>query len=104
MHGPPKQGAMLVVTELSKGFGLRPGGHSRVQIASGRLGLAAFATTLYAGLALGIEDVEHKTILPIGSLAAAARAFEGDLCLTTFHPTARKALSPETEVPRTPYT
>jgi hypothetical protein len=95
---------MLVVTELPKGPGLRADGHSRVQTASGRLGLAAFATILYAGLAIGIEDVEHKTILPIGSLSAAARAFEGDLYLTTIHPTARKALSAETEVPRTPYT
>jgi hypothetical protein len=53
---------MLVASELSKSFGLLME-VAGVQSASGYLGLAIFAITLYAGLALGIEDIEHKTVL-----------------------------------------
>ena len=62
IHGLQKQGAMLVASELSKSFGLLME-VAGVQSASGYLGLAIFAITLYAGLALGIEDIEHKTVL-----------------------------------------
>ncbi len=43
------------------------------------LPLSIFAATLYAGLAFGLEDAEHKTILPLGRRGEAAEAFEGDL-------------------------
>jgi hypothetical protein len=50
---------MLVASELSKCFGLLME-VAGVQSASGYLGLAIFAITLYAGLALGIEDIEQR--------------------------------------------
>jgi uncharacterized protein len=50
-----------------------------VQTASGYIGLAIFAATLYGGLAFGIEDVQHRTVLPLGCRGEAAEAFEGDL-------------------------
>lgn len=59
VHGLQKQGAMLVASELSKCFGLLME-VAGVQSASGYLGLAIFAITLYAGLALGIEDIEQR--------------------------------------------
>ena len=37
------------------------------------------AGALYGGLALGLEDLQGKTVLPIGRRGAARRAFEGDL-------------------------
>ncbi len=50
-----------------------------VQSASGYLGLVIFAATLYGGLAFGLEDAQHKTVLPIGRRGEAVEAFEGDL-------------------------
>ncbi len=41
---------------------------------SGVVGCAIAAIALYGGLALGLEDLQGKAILPIGR-----RAFEGDL-------------------------
>jgi hypothetical protein len=50
-----------------------------VQTASRYIGLAIFAATLYGGLAFGIEDVQYRTVLPLGRRGEAAEAFEGDL-------------------------
>ena len=50
-----------------------------VQTASGLVSLGIFVATLYGGLALGIEDVQHRTVLPIGRRGEARQAFEGDL-------------------------
>jgi uncharacterized protein len=49
------------------------------QSASGYLGLVIFAASLYGGLAFGLEDVQHKTVLPLGRRGEALQAFEGDL-------------------------
>ena len=49
-----------------------------LQTTSGWIGLAIFAATLYGGLAFGLEDVQHKTVLPLGRRGEALRAFEGD--------------------------
>lgn len=46
---------------------------------SGILGCAIAATALYGGLALGLEDLQGKPVLPIGRRGEARRAFEGDL-------------------------
>ncbi len=49
------------------------------QTASGYLGLVIFAASLYGGLAFGLEDVQHNTVLPLGGRGEALQAFEGDL-------------------------
>ena len=59
-----------------------------IVIASARYGLnglydlteiAALQTTSgWIGLAFGLEDVQHKTVLPLGRRGEALRAFEGD--------------------------
>lgn len=51
---------------------------SGMQTASGVFGCAIFLVSLYGGLALGLEDVQHRTVLPIGRCGEARRAFEGD--------------------------
>ncbi len=50
-----------------------------LQTASGVLGCVIAVIALYGGLALGLEDLQGKTVLPIGRRGAARRAFEGDL-------------------------
>jgi succinate-acetate transporter protein len=50
-----------------------------LQTASGIIGLVIFAISLYAGLAFGIEGVQHHTVLPLGRRGEAAEAFEGNL-------------------------
>jgi hypothetical protein len=50
-----------------------------VQIASGAIGCVIFLLSLYGGLALGLEDVQHRTVLPFGRRGEARSAFEGDL-------------------------
>jgi succinate-acetate transporter protein len=50
-----------------------------LQTTSGVLGCVIAAIALYGGLALGLEDLQGKTVLPIGRRGAARRAFEGDL-------------------------
>ena len=50
-----------------------------LQTTSGILGCVIAAIALYGGLALGLEDLQGKTVLPIGRRGAARRAFEGDL-------------------------
>ena len=57
---------------------------TNLQTASGVLGCVIAAIALYGGLALGLalglEDLQGKAVLPIGRRGAAARrAFEGDL-------------------------
>lgn len=52
---------------------------SALQTTSGILGCAIAAVALYGGLALGLEDLQGKAVLPIGRRGAARRAFEGDL-------------------------
>jgi uncharacterized protein len=53
-------------------------GSITVQIISGAFGLAIAVVSLHGGLAFGIEDVQHRTVLPLGR-GEAAEAFEGDL-------------------------
>ena len=50
-----------------------------LQTTSGILGCVIAAISLYGGLALGLEDLQGKAVLPIGRRGAARRAFEGDL-------------------------
>ncbi|CAA9424362.1 MAG: hypothetical protein AVDCRST_MAG03-2775 [uncultured Rubrobacteraceae bacterium] len=46
---------------------------------SGIIGCVIAAIALYGGLALGLEDLQGRAVLPIGRRGAARRAFEGDL-------------------------
>ncbi len=50
-----------------------------VQVASGTIGRVIFLVSLYGGLALGLEDAQHRTVLPFGRRGEALRAIEGDL-------------------------
>lgn len=50
-----------------------------VQSASGVIGCLIFALSLYGGLALALEDVQHRTVLPFGRRGEARDAIEGDL-------------------------
>jgi uncharacterized protein len=50
-----------------------------LQVASGVIGCIIFAFSLYGGLALGLEDAQHRTVLPFGRRGEARRALEGDL-------------------------
>jgi len=52
---------------------------SGFETTSGIIGCVIAAIALYGGLALGLEDLQGKTVLPIGRRGAARRAFEGDL-------------------------
>ncbi len=54
-------------------------GASGFETTSGIVGCAIAAIALYGGLALGLEDLQGKTVLPTGRRGAARRAFEGDL-------------------------
>jgi succinate-acetate transporter protein len=47
--------------------------------AAGILGLVITAIGAYGALALGLEDVRHATVLPVGRRGEAKVAFEGDL-------------------------
>lgn len=49
------------------------------QTASGVVGCAVFAAALYSGLALGLEDVQHRTVLPFGRRGEAREAIEGGI-------------------------
>jgi hypothetical protein len=49
------------------------------QVASGIVGCIIFLFSLYGGLALGLEDALHRTVLPFGRRGEARRALEGDL-------------------------
>jgi succinate-acetate transporter protein len=50
-----------------------------VERAAGVLGLVITAIGAYGALALGLEDVKHGTVLPVGRRGEAKLAFEGDL-------------------------
>lgn len=72
-----------VITLASVRFGLNglyeltaSGG---IQVASGIIGCVIALISLYGGAAFGIEDVQHRTVLPLGRRGEARRAFEGDL-------------------------
>jgi succinate-acetate transporter protein len=54
-------------------------GHTPIERASGVLGLVIAAIGAYGALALGLEDVQHRTVLPVGRRGEARIAFEGDL-------------------------
>ncbi len=47
------------------------------QTTSGVVGCLIFAAALYGGLALGLEDVQHRTVLPFGRRGEAREAIEG---------------------------
>lgn len=49
------------------------------QTASGIIGCLIFALSLYGGLALTLEDVQHRTVLPFGRRGEAKDAIEGAL-------------------------
>ena len=49
------------------------------QTASGVVGCAIFVAALYGGLALGLEDVRHRTVLPFGRRGEARDAIEGGI-------------------------
>ncbi len=46
---------------------------------SGAAGCLIFVFALYGGLALGLEDAQHRTVLPLGRRGEALDALEGDL-------------------------
>lgn len=50
-----------------------------LQVVSGVIGCAIGIIAFYAGLAFGVEDVLHRTVLPIGRRGEARQAFESDL-------------------------
>jgi succinate-acetate transporter protein len=50
-----------------------------VQTVSGIIGCLIFALSLYGGLALALEDVQHRTVLPFGRRGEARNALEGSL-------------------------
>ncbi len=47
--------------------------------ASGWMGLAVCVVALYMALALEIEDIRHRTVLPVGRWGSGARAIGGNL-------------------------
>lgn len=49
------------------------------EVVSGVLGVVIFLFALYGGLALGLEDVKHRTVLPFGRRGEALDAIEGDI-------------------------
>jgi succinate-acetate transporter protein len=54
-------------------------GSTGLERAAGVLGLFITAIGAYGALALGLEDVRHATVLPVGRRGEAKVAFEGDL-------------------------
>jgi uncharacterized protein len=56
-------------------------GQVGLERASGVLGLAITAVGAYGALALGLEDVKHRTVLPVGRRGEARTALEGSLGL-----------------------
>lgn len=50
-----------------------------LQTTSGIIGCLIFALYLYGGLALALEDVQYRTILPFGRRGEARDAIEGGL-------------------------
>lgn len=54
-------------------------GNTVLERASGVLGLVITSIGAYGALALGLEDVQHRTVVPVGRRGEALTAFEGDL-------------------------
>jgi len=52
---------------------------STLQVASGVVGCVIFLAALYGGLALALEDVRHRPVLPFGRRGEAKEAIEEDL-------------------------
>src|SRR4051794_1385500 len=50
-----------------------------IERAAGVLGVVIAAIGAYGALALGLEDVQHRTVLPVGRRGEAKTAFEEDL-------------------------
>ena len=79
--GKPLLSAVILLAFFRYGlnglYGLTASGG--VEVASGVIGCAIFLFSLYGGLALGLEDAQHRTVLPFGRMGEARRAFEGDL-------------------------
>lgn len=50
-----------------------------IETVSGITGLLIAVVSLYGGLAFGLEDLQHRTILPLGRRGEALQAFKGDL-------------------------
>lgn len=50
-----------------------------LEFASGVFGVVIFLFALYGGLALTLEDVKHRTVLPFGRRGEALDAIEGDI-------------------------
>jgi len=62
---------------LSAGWNLG-GGHA-VLVADGAIAVAISAFSVYGGLALLLEDMQQKPVLPILRIGSAKQSFEGDL-------------------------
>lgn len=79
--GKPLLGVLIVVAVARYGLNgiYELSGATGVQSTSGFVGLAIFVATLYGGLAFGIEDTQHRTVLPLGRRGEARQAIEGDL-------------------------
>lgn len=58
-------------------------GGAGIRTASGVAGFAVTATALYAATALGLEDIEHRAVLPTGRHGNGAKAMTGDLVRQT---------------------
>ena len=54
-------------------------GSAAIQTTSGYLGLLIALVSLYGGIAFGLEDLQHRTVLPLGRRGEARQAFQGDL-------------------------
>ena len=81
LSGKPVLAAVILVAALRYGLDgfYELTGVAPAEIASGILGFLIFASALYGGLALGLEDVKHRTVLPFGRRGEARDAIEGDL-------------------------
>lgn len=65
-------------------------GFAPAEVASGVLGVLIFLFALYGGLALALEDVQHRTVLPFGRRGEAREALEDGL-ESQIGPTTREA-------------
>jgi uncharacterized protein len=79
--GKPLLGILLVIAAarsfLSSGWNLGAG-HG-VLVADSAMAIAISAFSVYGGLALLLEDMRQKPVLPIFRIGAAKRSFAGDL-------------------------
>lgn len=79
--GKPLLSALIVLASVRYGLNgvYEMTGSGGVQTASGVVGCAILLASLYGGLALGLEDVQHRTVLPFGRRGEVREAVEGDL-------------------------